>query len=319
MPTYLTESDVRALLEPRQLIQNIELAFRDRYPGIQILPRNFARLNAGIFLSMSCYDPARDVLGMKVVTVRDPENCGPDGGVHATYFLLDPSTSEPRLTISANYLTDLRTAATSAVATKFLARKDAQTLGIFGTGRLARAHIRTLSLVLDCRRILICGRTSERARTFVEQISSDFPNLEFSPVDALFCASESDVLCTCTSNSSPLFNGQDLHPGTHLNLLGGFQPHVREVDTSTVQRSRVVVETYDAARTEMGELLIPQREHAIGPDHVLADLHELVSGKVEGRRDRNEITLYKSVGCALEDLVAAEQLLAARQIAIQRE
>jgi alanine dehydrogenase len=119
------------------------------------------------------------------------------------------------------------------------------------------------------------------------------------------------VLCTCTSHSAPLFDGRDLRPGTHLNLTGAFRPQTREVDTHTIQRARVVVDTYGAALSEVGELLIPLQEGAITRDHIAADLHELVSGSKQGRRSPEEITVFKSVGCALEDLVAAELLMAA--------
>jgi ornithine cyclodeaminase len=111
--------------------------------------------------------------------------------------------------------------------------------------------------------------------------------------------------------SAPLFDGRDLRPGTHLNLVGAFRPHTREVDTHTIQRSRVIVDTYGAALSEVGELLTPLQEGAITRDHVAADLHELVRGTKQGRRGPEEITVFKSVGCAREDLVAAELLLAA--------
>jgi ornithine cyclodeaminase len=233
-----------------------------------------------------------------------------EGRVRATYLLLDPETAQPRLTIAANYLTDLRTAATSAVATKFLARSDVSTLGIFGTGRLARAHLSILPLVRRFQRVLICGRTSARSAEFIESVSSEHPRLTITAVDARTCAAQSDVLCTCTSNSAPLFDGRDLRPGTHLNLVGAFRPQTREVDSHTIQRSRVVVDTYGNALSEVGELLIPLQEGLITRDHIVADLHELVSGARQGRRSPEDITVFKSVGCALEDLVAAELLLA---------
>src|SRR5437879_2937745 len=136
----LTEADVRRRLDPTQLIAAFESAFRDRYPSIIIPQRTQAELADGVFLAMSCFDGATRALGMKLVLVRDQARTQPEdnteGRVQATFLLLDPDTAEPRLTIAANYLTDLRTAATSAVATKFLARADASTLGIFGTGRL---------------------------------------------------------------------------------------------------------------------------------------------------------------------------------------
>ena len=317
---HLTEADVRQLLNPTHLCAAIESAFRDRYPSISLPQRTHAELAHGIFLAMSCYDRAAGTLGMKLVLVRDQAQHRPadrshdspaltEGRVQATYLLLDPETAQPRLTIAANYLTDLRTAATSAVATKFLARPDSSTLGIFGTGRLARAHLTVLPLVRSFQRVLICGRNPSRSAEFVQQLSRELSGVTVTAVDARTCAAESDVLCTCTSNSAPLFDGRDLRPGTHLNLVGAFRPETREVDTHTILRSRVVVDTYSAAASEVGELLIPLQEGAITRNHVAADLHELVSGTKQGRRSPEEITVFKSVGCALEDLVAAELLL----------
>jgi len=320
MPTtHLTEADVRRLLDPLTLCAALESAFRDRYPSISLPPRTHAELAHGIFLAMSCYDGAANTLGMKLILVRD-QNARDiaaglplsEGRIQATYLLLDPETAQPRLTIAANYLTDLRTAATSAVATKFLARPAASTLGIFGTGRLALAHLAVLPLARNFERVLVCGRNPSRSDAFVQKVSAQLPDLTITTADARTCAAESDVLCTCTSNSAPLFDGRDLRPGTHLNLVGAFRPETREVDTHTIQRSRVVVDTYLAA-LEVGELVIPLQEGAIARDHVAADLHELISGTKQGRRNPQEITVFKSVGCALEDLVAAELLLAARR------
>jgi len=136
---------------------------------------------------------------------------------------------------------------------------------------------------------------------------SEVLSLAVEPADARTCAAQSDVICTCTTARDPLFDGDLLRPGTHLNLVGAFQPHAREVDAVTIQRSRVVVDTYDAALAEAGDVLIPMREGLITRAHLLADLHELTAGNLV-RRNRDEITVFKSVGCALEDLVAAELL-----------
>ncbi|PYX50044.1 MAG: ornithine cyclodeaminase family protein [Acidobacteria bacterium] len=313
MSCHLTEADVRRLLDPAQLCAALESAFRDRYPSISLPPRTHVELAHGIFLAMSCYDRDAGTLGMKLVLVRDHAQAHArdsltKGRVQATYMLLDPETAQASLTIAANYFTDLRTAATSAVATKFLARSDVSTLGIFGTGRLARTHIAVLPLVRNFERVLVCGRDPSRSAEFVEELSGELPSLIITAVDARTCAAQSDVLCTCTSHPAPLFEGRDLRPGTHLNLVGAFRAQTREVDTHTIQRSRVVVDTYAAALSEVGELLIPMQEGAITREHVVADLHELVSRKKQGRRSPEEVTVFKSVGCALEDLVAAELL-----------
>jgi ornithine cyclodeaminase/alanine dehydrogenase-like protein (mu-crystallin family) len=128
-------------------------------------------------------------------------------------------------------------------------------------------------------------------------------------VSADHCAAEADVLCTCTTSSSPLFDGRLLKPGTHLNLVGAFQPTHREVDTETILRSRVVVDTLHGGLSEAGDLLIPISEGATDERVVLADLHVALNNTALVRRNHTDLTLFKSVGCALEDLVAAELML----------
>jgi ornithine cyclodeaminase/alanine dehydrogenase-like protein (mu-crystallin family) len=312
--TNLTEDDVRRRLDPAQTIAAIENAFRDRFPFFTFAPRMHLPVAGGVLLIMSCHDSSSGSLGMKLVKVRGDRSSASDnfsstGGarVQATYLLLDPVTAAPRLTIAANYLTALRTAATSALATRYLAREDATTLGIFGTGYLARAHLRVLPLVRNFQRILVCGREVQRSADFAMEMSAEL-HRSLLAVDAHTLASKSDVICGCTTSSSPLFHGNDLRPGTHLNLAGAFQPHTREVDTFTMQHGRIVVDTFEGARSEAGDILIPMQQGAISAGDILSDLHELVSGKKQGRRGSEDITVFKSVGCALEDLVTAELL-----------
>ena len=295
-------------LNPLHVISAIEAAFRDRYPTVVIPLRTQIATNDGVVLIMPCYDPTRNTLGMKLVTVLN-HPARPEDRVQATYLLLDPASGQPRLEIPASYLTDLRTAATSAVATKYLARDDAKTLGIFGTGREARAHLKVVSLVRNFTRILVTGSTSDKSKRFAEEMAKEL-NVAVEAVDARTCASISDVICTCTTSSQPLFDGLLLKPGTHLNVIGAFQPHTREVDDVTVQRSLVVAETYDALFAGAGDILIPLNQGQITRQHVRADLHELLSGETV-RSSPQDITLFKSVGSALEDLATAELVLSA--------
>jgi ornithine cyclodeaminase/alanine dehydrogenase-like protein (mu-crystallin family) len=302
----LTEDDVRRQLDPARVIGAIENAFRDLYPSTVVPARTHINLDGGIFLAMPCYDGNGHILGMKLVVVQDSPTW-PEDRVQATYMLLDPATGRPKMVIPAKYLTDLRTAATSAVATKFLAREDVRVLAIFGTGRQARAHIRVVPLVRRFERVLVCGENPEQSLEFAEQVSAEV-GLPVDPADGSACAAKSDVICTCTTSNTPLFEGSLVRPGTHLNVVGAFQPDAREVDGLTVQRARVVVDTYDGALAEAGDLLIPMHEGTIGRDHIISDLHELLSGKNAGRTRATDITLFKSVGCALEDLVTAQLL-----------
>ena len=302
----LSEDEVRERLQPGQVIAAIEAAFRDRYHSTVIPARSRVNLSTGVFLVMPCYDSVGQALGMKLAMVQNHPTSA-EGRVQATYMLLEPRTAQPVLIVPANYLTDLRTAATSAVATQFLAHEDARVLGVFGTGRQARAHIVVLPLVRRFEQVLVCGRDAGASRDFAQQMSSE-TGLPIEPADARTCAAESDVICACTTSQKPLFEGRLLGSGAHLNLVGAFQPHTREVDSDTVQRARVFVETYDGVLAEAGDLLIPIQEGIIQPDHIAGDLHQLVSGKKPGRIDDGTITIFKSVGYALEDLVTAELL-----------
>jgi ornithine cyclodeaminase/alanine dehydrogenase-like protein (mu-crystallin family) len=246
---------------------------------------------------MPCYDSALNAAGVKLVSVSSK-------GVQAVYELINPATGIPAARMEANYLTDLRTAATSAVATDLLARKDVKTLGIFGSGRQAAIHFAVLPRVRRFERFLVCGSGRSDLNTFCKTMKAEH-GIQIEPVRAEICARESDVICTCTTAGEPLFDGRWLRPGTHLNLVGAFQPHTREVDHETVRRAHVVVDTYEGALAEAGDLLIPIKDGTINRDHIIADLHEIASGKNIGRASRDDITLFKSVGCALEDLVTA--------------
>jgi alanine dehydrogenase len=302
----MSEDEIRRLLRVEDVISTVEEAFRTRYPNAVMPPRTHIDVAGGSFLVMSCYDTIRDELGLKLVAVQQkPE--WPAHRVQATYMILDTAVGVPKAIISANYLTDLRTAAVSAVATKYLARQNLDTLGILGTGRQAEVHLKVLAHVRKFSRILVCGSNATCSRDFAQRMSVEL-NVAVEPADARTCAMQSDVLCTCTTAIRPLFDGRLIRPGTHLNLVGAFQQHTREVDSATIRRSRVFVDTYDGALSEAGDLLIPMSEGLISRDHLLADLHELVTGKKLGRVAEADVTLFKSLGCCLEDLVTAELL-----------
>lgn len=268
--------------------------------------RTQMNLADGVFLIMPCYDRAGRGLGMKLVKFNEQPRLGEER-VQATYILLDVESGCAKLVIPANHLTDMRTAATSAVATKFLAREDARVLGVFGTGRQARAHLQVLRRVRDFERALVTGKDPARAQDFARQMEPEL-GIKVEAVYPRTCAAESDVLCTCTTSKTPLFNGNMVRQGTHINAVGSFQPATRELDDTTVRRSRIVVDTYDGALAEAGDLLIPLKSGVIKRENLLADLHELITGKKPVRTSPAEITLFKSVGNALEDLAIADLL-----------
>ena len=174
----LTEAEVHRLLEPQTLIPAIEEAFRTRYPSTLMPTRTQMKLADGVFLIMPCHDRVGRGLGMKLVKFNDNPRLAEDR-IQATYILLDTESGCSKLVIPANYLTDIRTAATSAVATKFLAREDAKVLGVFGTGRQARAHLQVLHGVRNFERALVCGKDPARTQEFAQQMEHELGTVSY--------------------------------------------------------------------------------------------------------------------------------------------
>ena len=297
---FLSEDEVRQSLEPDELIRAIRAVFaREDRSTLRMPVRTRLELSGCVLLLMPCYDSALHAAGVKLVTVSA------QAGIRASYALLDPVNGEMQALMEADTLTDLRTAATSAVATDALARQDASTLGIFGAGRQAAAHFAVLPRVRSFRRFLVCGSGRSDLHHFQRKMKHEH-GIEIEAADAETCARSADVICTCTTSSEPVFDGRWLRVGAHLNLIGGFRQHAREVDDETVRKARIVVDTYDGALAEAGDLLVPLEKGVIDRRHIIGDLHEIVSGKRTGRDGSADITLFKSVGCAIEDLVAAK-------------
>jgi alanine dehydrogenase len=296
---FISEEQIRGAAKIEDVIRAIHTVFARGFATVQMPVRTVLELDGAVLLVMPCYDSSLQAAGIKLVSVSKK------AGVNAVYELLDASTGLTVARMEANCLTDLRTAATSAVATDLLARKDTETLGIFGCGRQATVHLAVLPRVRKFKRFLVCGSARSDIRTFCARIKVELA-IDAEPADAETVARESDVICACTTSPTPIFNGNWLRAGTHLNLVGAFQPETREVDDITVKRARVVVDTYEGALQESGDILIPIKNNVIDRSHIIADLHEIASGKKPGRTSSDDITLFKSVGCALEDLVTAQ-------------
>jgi alanine dehydrogenase len=296
---FYAENQVRSAIKVDEVIAAIHAAFARGFDTVHMPVRTVLNMDNAVLLVMPCYDSALHAAGVKLVSVSEKAR------VQAVYELLDPQTGIALARMEANYLTDVRTAATSAVATDLLAREDVETLGIFGSGRLAIAHLAAIPRVRNFRRFLVCGSGRSDVTAFCGKMKDEL-GINVEPVSAETVARESDVICTCTTSPTPLFDGNWLPPGTHLNLVGAFQPETREVDDITVKSARVVADTYDGALQEAGDLLIPIKNNVIDRSHIVADLHEIAAGKKAARTSADSITLFKSVGCALEDLVTAQ-------------
>jgi len=248
---------------------------------------------------------SESALGVKLVTVMPGNASRGVGTVQAIYVLLDRHSGEPLALLDGEALTLRRTAAASALAARYLARQDAQNLLVVGAGRLAPylacAHY---ALRPALRRVFIWARDPSKAQTTAQWLR-DLGLPAQSVQDLESAVREAHIVSCATTATEPVVRGTWLEPGTHLDLVGAFTPAMREVDDAAVARSRIVVDTYAGALAEAGDLLSPLASGAIRRESIVAELAELVRGDQRGRTLAEQITMFKSVGTALEDLCAA--------------
>ncbi len=247
-------------------------------------------------------------IGIKIVSVF-PENTIQDiSAVHANYFLMNANDGKSIAVIDGTELTLRRTACASALAADYLVKKNADTLLMVGTGNLAPHLIKAHCVVRDYSRILIWGRNEEKAERLARSL--DIKDKEIMAKNDLKEAlNDADTISCATLSQKPLIMGDWIKPGQHLDLVGSFTPDMSEADSKAIAMSKIVVDTYEGALSESGELINALKEGSIKKKHILSDLRELVMGKKNIRNDTNDITLFKSVGTALEDLAAAQLVI----------
>ncbi len=243
-------------------------------------------------------------LGVKVVSVFPANRDRGEPSVYGTYLLLDPANGRPLALLDGTELTRRRTAAASALASRFLSRPDSRRLLVVGAGALAPHLARAHARVRPIEAMRVWGRTPERARALAERLAAEGLPAAWEP-DLEAGVGWADVVTCATLARDPLVQGRWLRPGGHLDLVGGFTPQMREVDDEAVARAEVFVDTREGALTEAGDLVRPIRAGVLSPEDVRADLRDLCRRRHPGRTDPSQITLFKSVGAALEDLAAA--------------
>ena len=247
-------------------------------------------------------------IGIKIVSVFPENTTNNMNAVHANYFLVNANDGKPVAVMDGTELTLRRTACASALAADYLVNKNVDTLLMIGTGNLAPHMIKAHCVVRNYSRILIWGRNEEKAERLA--LSLNIKDKEIlAKNDIKEALNVADVISCATLTQKPLIMGDWIKPGQHLDLVGAFTPDMAEADSKAIAKSKVVVDTYDGALSESGELINALKEGRIKKEHILSDLRELVLEEKNIRKDSNDITLFKSVGTALEDLAAAELVI----------
>ena len=254
-------------------------------------------------LLMPAWNPGKD-LGVKLVTVS-PNNAKYDlPSIQGLYLLCDAHKGKPKALMDAKSLTAYRTAATSALASSLLSRKNSKTLLVIGTGALSANLIKAHSTVRPIEQVWVWGRNLEKAQAVAGQFADAAFKVE--PIETISdVIASADIVSCATLSKTPLVLGEQLVPGQHLDMVGAYKPDMREADDKALLRSRIFVDHYPGAMKETGDIVIPLKSGVITQEDLQASLFELCSGSKTGRETREEITFFKSVGHALEDLVAA--------------
>jgi len=297
----LTEADVNKLLDMRSVVACLESAFREQSEKRFQMPERqvFKATDSAVVRVMAASIPKLQTLGLKVLlgvpAKRKPQS---------TYFvvmLFNPEDASVLAIISAARLTQLRTGGASAIATKYLARKSSSKVGILGGGVQGYGQLEGVAACINVQEAIVFDVDELRARSFVEKAKAEL-GLKVTlarKIDELY---EADVLCTATTSVKPLISGANIREGTHLNAIGSNAPNRQEIDPATLLRSRVFVDEIGQVLKESGDLIIPIQAGTYRAESIAGELADVVTGKLKGRTSDSDITTFKSVGVALEDV-----------------
>lgn len=311
----LSAADVRQALPMSRAIEIMRSAFGQLSANKVEMPlRPRLKTDRGTLLLMPAFLRQSREVGFKMVSIWADN---PSRGLPAIVGLavvIDPDTGQPLALINGEALTALRTGATGGLAADLLARPETHMVAVFGAGVQARVQLEAVREVRQVEEVRIFDRISSSAETFAGEVMNwaDAPTVSVatSPQEAVMGA---DLVIAATNSESPVFAGRDLSPGTHVTGVGSYKPHMQEVDEVTVQKAKIVVDSLQACLAEAGDLIIPLEKGVISKLDIHAELGQLINGDRPGRESDNEITFFKSVGVAVQDVTAANEILRAAE------
>jgi ornithine cyclodeaminase/alanine dehydrogenase-like protein (mu-crystallin family) len=309
----INDSEVRTLLRMQDCIAVMENALISLALGEVILPLRpvmWLPDKTGALALMPTFRSHPSGMAVKVISVFPGNRETPYDSHQGGVLLFDTTFGQLLAMIDASSVTAIRTAAVSGVATKLLAREDAGDLAILGSGVQARTHLEAMLCCRKIRRVRVWSRHRDHAHTFADQESKRFGlkiEVSLEPKEAVRGA---DLICTTTTSSLPILMGEWIANGAHINAVGGGFPGTRELSSLAVAKSQLFVDRRESALNEAGDFLIPKKEGWISDDHIRGEIGEILTGKILGRKTPEEITLFKSLGIAIEDLAAAQFIYA---------
>lgn len=308
MTLILNKADVTSVLTMKDCMSAMEQAFSELAAGTAVLPlRTSIAPPNGLSLYMPAYLKKMEALACKVVTVykNNPVKYNLPTTI-GKVLLQDPATGDVICIMNGGFLTAVRTGAASGVATRYLARTDkSQIVAIFGAGVQAKMQLWAVKEARDISKAYVFDLSVEAADNFVAEMSKklDLEVIRAENTDEMLAA---DIICTATSSPSPLFDGNKIKEGTHINGIGSHTPGARELDSAIIRRSKFIGDSREACFKEAGDIIIPVNSGEIPESHFYAELGEIITGKKAGRENDREITIFKSNGLAIQDAAAAK-------------
>jgi ornithine cyclodeaminase/alanine dehydrogenase-like protein (mu-crystallin family) len=259
-------------------------------------------------LVMAAYLPGTRRIGLKLISLCEDNPALGLPLAQALTVVMDAERGAPLAVLEAGHLTAVRTGAASGAATGALARRDARVAAVFGAGVQGRTQLEALAAVRPLVKAFVVDSDARAAALFAAEMSRTL-GFEIEPASPATALRDADIVSTATTSATPVFRDEDLKPGVHINAVGSYKPHVRELPGETIRRARLFVDERRSCLEEAGDILIPLREGSIGEDHIRAEIGEVLAGLRPGRGSEDEITVFKSVGNAVEDLAVAALVL----------
>src|SRR6188768_2390653 len=307
-PLFVNKEKIASLLPMEECIEVMEKMFRSLAAGECLQPlRNIMRLpdGSGVLGMMPGHVAKLDVMGIKVITVFHTNSESGLPSHQGIVILFDAKNGQPLMLFDALEITAIRTAAASAVATKLLSRENSSILAIIGSDEQAKRHIEAMLMVRNIKQINICGRSEKNAKHLVNELSAEYNIPVHMKKNVQQAVEHADIICTVTASKEPVVLGDWIAAGTQINAVGSSTPFSRELDTTAIARSKLFTDRYESLFNEAGDFLIPKKEGAITEKHVKAEIGEVLLRTKKGRENDEEITVFKSLGIAAEDIFSA--------------
>ncbi len=308
---FFSGDDLKNILTMGRCVEAMAGAFSALSSGEASMPlRTGLEMEAdnATALFMPVYLPAISKVGVKTVTMARNNPAKGFPLIHAMMMVFDSSTGMPLAVMDGEVITAMRTGAVSGLATSLLARKDASSAAVIGTGAQGETQLEAVCEVRDIKKAYVFDLQQARANDFALKMAAKL-NIEVVTAESAATLQKAHVICTSTSSNTPVFDNSNISNGTHINGVGSYKPEMAEIPAQTIARAKVVVDQMQGCLAEAGDLIQPIQQGIITEDHIHGELGDLVTGKISSRKNDDEITVFKSVGVAVQDLITADLVL----------